>query len=153
MFPFFTAESMNMDAVIASCKTMLKVAHVDGVHPAEIALIRQFYDSCVSSESGADWPVFDVLLQQSGEPFHVNAQAFSGIPEREMVVALGIMTGFADGVLSDAEQAAIKSIAADLEISSNRVDAINSAVKDHMLAQLSHLPDAGSVAKVARELS
>ncbi len=149
MFPFFTVNSMSMTAVIAASKTMLKVAHTDGVHPDEIALIKGFYSSCVNS---GEWPAFDKLQQESSGDFHVDAKAFSSDQEREMIVALSIMTGFADGSFSAAEQAVVRAIAADLHIAPARFDEINSAVKDHMLAQLSHLPDAGSVAKVAKEL-
>ena len=149
MFPFFTTDSMTMGAVVAASKTMLKVAHTDGVHPAETALIQGFYTSCVNS---GEWPAFDKLQRESSGDFHVDAKAFSSDQEREMIVALSIMTGFADGVFSAAEQAVVRTIAADLQIAPARFDEINSAVKDHMLAQLSHLPDAGSVAKVAKEL-
>ena len=69
-----------------------------------------------------------------------------------MIVALCVMTGFADGAFSVAEHAAVRSIANDLQIAQERFDAISNGVKDHMLSQLSHLPDAGSVAKVAKEL-
>lgn len=149
MFPFFTAESMSKDAVIAATKTMLKVAVTDDVHPAEIALIQGFYNGSVE---GADWPAFDTLQQQAGTEFHVDAKAFASDQERETIVALSIMTGFADGAFSDAEQAVVRSIADDLGVAQSRFDEISDAVKDHMLAQLSHLPDAGSVAKVAKEL-
>jgi tellurite resistance protein len=163
MFPFFTVDSMSMNAVIAASKTMLKVAHTDGVHPDEIALIKGFYSSCVNSsewpafdklqqESSGEWPAFDKLQQESSGDFHVDAKAFSSDQEREMIVALSIMTGFADGAFSAAEQAVVRTIATELHIAPARFDEINSAVKDHMLAQLSHLPDAGSVAKVAKEL-
>lgn len=150
MLPSFIAvESMTKDAVIAATKTMLKVAHTDGVHPAEVALIQGFYNACAS---GAGWPAFDQLQHPSHGEFHVDAKAFAGAQDREMIVALCVMTGFADGAFSAAETAAVRSIADDLSIAPERFDAISNAVKDHMLAQLSHLPDAGSVAKVAKEL-
>ncbi len=149
MFPFFTADPMSKDAVIAATKTMLKVAATDDVHPAEIALIQGFYNGSVE---GAGWPSFDSLQQQAAGDFHVDAKAFSSDQERETIVALSIMTGFADGAFSDAEQAVVRSIADDLGVAQSRFDEINATVKDHMLAQLSHLPDAGSVAKVAKEL-
>ena len=149
MFPFLPASSMSMDAVIAASKTMLKVAHTDGVHLAEIELIRNFYNSGVE---GSEWPTFDRLLQESHSDFHVSAQAFASEQDREMIVALCVMTGFADGAFSDTERAVVLAIASDLNITPSRFTEIMEFVKDHMLAQLSHLPDAGSVAKVAKEL-
>ena len=149
MFPFLPASSMSMKAVVVASKTMLKVAHTDGVHSAEVELIRSFYSSSVE---GSEWPSFDKLLQDSSGDFHVDAQAFANEQEREMIVALCVMTGFADGALSDAERAVVLTIAGDLNITPSRLDDITEFVKDHLLAQLSHLPDAGSVAKVAKEL-
>lgn len=150
MLPFFPSEPMDKDAVVSASKTMLKVAHADGVHAAEIDLIRSFYTSGLD---GRDWPSFDKLLQEASGDLHVTAQAFSDERQRETVIALCVMTGLADGTLSDAEQAAVRSIANDLNIAPNRLTEIIDLVKDNMLAQLSHLPDAGSVAKVAKELS
>ena len=141
---------MSKDAVVAASKTMLKVAHADGVRAAEIDLIRSFYTSGIDS---GERPSFDKLLQDASKDLHVTAQAFADERQRETVIALCIMTGLADGTLSDAEQAAVHSIASDLNIAPNRLAEIVDLVKDNMLAQLSHLPDAGSVAKVAKELS
>lgn len=149
MFPFLPANPLSMKAVIAATKTMIKVAHTDGVHSAEIELIRDFYSSSV--DSGA-WPSFDTVLRESNSDFHVDAQAFANEQEREMTVSLCVMTGYADGAFSDAERAVVQTIAGDLKLAPSRFAEIMEFVKDHMLAQLSHLPDAGSVAKVAKEL-
>ena len=149
MFPFLPASTMSMEAVVAASKAMLKVASTDGVHSAEVELIRNFYRS---SAEGGEWPSFDKILQESTGEFHPGAQAFANEQEREMIVALCVMTGFADGAFSDAERAVVLAIAGDLNLAPDRFDSIVEFVKDHMLAQLSHLPDAGSVARVAREL-
>lgn len=149
MFSFFPANAISMKAVIAASKAMLNVAHADGIHSAEVELVRSFYSSSVE---GSEWPSFDKLLQDSIGDFHVDAHAFANDKEREMIVALCVMTGFADGTLSDAERAAVLTISGDLNITPSRLVNITEFVKDHMLAQLSHLPDAGSVAKVAKEL-
>lgn len=148
MIPFFTTNALSTDAVITATKTMLKVASTDGVHPAEIALIKGFYNS---GATGSDWPAFDSLSQSSAD-FKMDPKVFANDQEREMIVALCIMTGFADGSFSDKEQQVVREIGTSLNISPTRFDEINEAVKDHMLAQLSHLPDAGSVAVVAKEL-
>jgi uncharacterized tellurite resistance protein B-like protein len=140
---------MSMNAVVAASRIMLKVAHADGVHPAEVALIRSFY---TSSAEGGGWPDFDKLLQESSGGFKVDPQAFASDLEREMIVGLCVMTGFADGSFSATERAVVKAIAAELNIAPERYEEVVEFVKDHMLAQLSHLPDAASVARVAREL-
>lgn len=147
IFPLTDLNSMSSEALMGATRTMLRVARVDTMHPAEEALIRNFYTSC---SDGLGLPSFDTLLQQTG--YHMDASMFRGPAERDMVLALAVMTAYADGSFSEAEQATVKDVAADLQLPVTRVDEIADMVKDHMLAQLAHLPDAGSVAKVAAEL-
>ena len=148
MFPFLAPQSLSKNSLVAATKVMLKVARTDGLHPAEIALIEGFYSSSVSGAGSAS---FESVLQSS-EDFQVGASSFETEEEREMVVALGVMTGLADGIFSETEQTLVREIAASLGVSSERFVAIADGVKDQLLAQLSHLPDAGSVAAVAKEL-
>jgi hypothetical protein len=62
------------------------------------------------------------------------------------------MVAYADGELSQAEQAAIAQVSVHLALSEEHTAEILAQVKDTMLAQLAHLPDAASVAVVAKEL-
>lgn len=148
MFPFFAPQSLSDSSIIAASKTMLQVAKTDGIHPAEVALIKSFYEGSIST---ASHPSFDDVLTASVD-YTLAATDFASEEEREMVLALSVMTGFADGTFSDAEMQIARAIAASLNIAPARFDEINETIKDHMLAQLSHLPDAGSVAVVAKEL-
>ena len=51
-----------------------------------------------------------------------------------------------------AERTAVGRAAGNLDVASDRVEHILAQIKDYMLAHLSGLPDAGSVAVVAKEL-
>lgn len=147
MFPLLEIASLSKDAVIAATRCMLKIAQVDGIHPAEETLIQGFYSSFTTDGS---WPAYSALTQNAD--YHVEAVLFNSAQERELLLALCIMTAFADGSFTAAEQAVVKEIASDIQLSEAQFDAVNSQVKDYMLSQLSHLPDAASVAKVAAEL-
>jgi uncharacterized tellurite resistance protein B-like protein len=147
MFPFFAPQALTDSSLIAATKIMLKVAATDGVHPAEIALIEGFYNSGAI----ADGTSFASVAQAAAD-VSLTPASFSNDQEREMVVALSVMTGFADGAYSEKEHAVVRDIAVNLGVTSSRLDEIIETIKDHMLAQLSHLPDAVSVAVVAKEL-
>jgi len=147
MFPFSQIESLSNAAVLATTQAMLKIAGVDGMQPAELDLIRDFYQN--SGASGL--PAFETLQEKAPLNRHIDHHAVASAAEKEMLLALCVMTGYAGGGLSAAELASIQSIAADLGMT-DRVDVIVALVKDYMLSQLAHLPDAASVAKVAREL-
>jgi len=149
MFPAFDDVSLDADQTVAATQLLLRVAHVDGARTAEeVALIRQFYDGC---RNGApDWPAFDSL--QSGTADSDAAGHFTEPAPRDVVVATCLMVAYADGALIDKELAAVHAVAAEIGMAATRVDELLALVKDYMLAQLARLPDAGSVAAVAREL-
>ena len=148
MFPFANIETMSAGAILATTQAMLKVAGVDGVQAAELDLIHNFYQS----SGDASLPAFETLQEKAPLNRHIDRNALASPVEQQMLVALCVMTGYADGELSADEVVAIRSIATDLEMASEQVDKIIAQVKDYMLLQLSHLPDAASVARVAKEL-
>lgn len=151
MFPLTlaAADTMTTAEIVATTQAMIRIARVHGIAAAEIELIRAFYGTAAPAEGG---PSFEELLEGSGPESRIDSAALTSPANRETVVALCFLTGYADGNLSAAEADLAKSIAAELTVSPQRQEEILAAIKDQLLAQLSHLPDAGSVAKVAQEL-
>lgn len=150
MFPLMTELPFTAAQVAAATRLMLRIAHVDGAGTAEeVALIRQFYAACHDAEGC--FPEFESIAASRDEGA-VTATDFPDAGQREMIVALCLMVAYADGALSDAERTAVGLAADGLGIAPDRVEAILAQVKDHMLAQLARLPDAESVAAVAKEL-
>lgn len=150
MFPLMTELPMTPAQVVCATLLMLHVAHVDGPGTAEeVALIRQFYDACRSAS--ADFPAFETLVAGQGDA-NASTREFPDAGHRDMLVALCVMVAYADGKLSAQERAAVGQAADSLDLTSERLEQVIAQVKDHMLAQLSRLPDAASVAVVAREL-
>ena len=141
-------DAMTKDQVLALASCMLSTAHVDGVHPQEVALIRQFYDGAgvpglppfaeVEGLAGAG----DALLKKAGGD--------AGFAEQ--LVLLCFATGYADGALSAAERAHVGKIAAAAGVADARVAELLEQVKDSLIGALSHLPDAQSVAQLAKDL-
>ncbi len=147
MFPMMTDTPLTPAQISAAIRLMLHIAHVDGAKTAEeVALIRGFYDDCRAA--GTDLPAFETLA--AGHDVAAADMADAG--QRDLLVALCFMVAYADGELSDAERRAIGAVATRLEVGEVRGEAILAQVKDTMLASLSRLPDAESVAAVAREL-
>jgi uncharacterized tellurite resistance protein B-like protein len=149
MFPLLENVSLNADQSVAATRLLLRVAQVDGAKTAEeVALIRLFYEGGRNDSAG--WPAFDTLqaAPQDGEFAHTFGEA----AQRDLVIATCLMVAYADGVLTSEELAAVRAVAAQVGTSPVRVDELLALVKDYMLAHLSRLPDASSVAAVAREL-
>lgn len=131
-------------------RAMLSVARVDSVQPAEAALIGQFYET---SRNG-DMPTTATFLASStAHEFATSELAGSTAAFADTVVLMCLMTAYADGNLSAEELTHIQTIAKSLEMETTRFDAHLARVRDDLVAALSHLPDAGSVAAVVLELT
>lgn len=148
MIPFPMTHPMTAKEIVAATHALLQVARVDAACTREeIDLIRTFYQS-----NGADeaLPAFDALLAQP--PAGADALAIADSEHRDFVVALCVMVAYADGQLTDGEIRSVRNVGKALGVPAARIDDVMAQVKDHLLSQLSGLPDSGSVAKVAQEL-
>lgn len=139
----FTAAQIE---ALTAC--MLSTSNVDGVHPAETELIKQFYEA--SRDAGM--PSFADVGQ-----LHVKAMSLlQRIPAdpgfNVTLVSMCLMTGYADGTLSEAERAHVQGFARSVGVSGEDFDGILQTVRDSLLGSLAHLPDAESVATLAKEL-
>lgn len=141
-------QNLSAAQVTQLTRAMLSIARIDSIQPAEAALIGQFYESSRTS----DMPTTAAVLSDTSA---FDAEALAGSPASvaETVVLMCLMTGYADGHLSAAERAAVTSMADALEVSPARFEELLGQVRDELIGALSHLPDAGSVATVVRELT
>ena len=142
-------QNLSPAQVAQLTKAMLSVALVDGIQPAEAALIGQFYESSRS----ADMPATSTVLADTASPFDAKAFLPSSDAFADTVVLMCLMTAYADGSLSSAEREHIQSIATTLDVSPARFEAHLAQVRDELVGALSHLPDAASVAAVVQELN
>ena len=143
-------QDLSSTQVTQLTKAMLSVALVDGIHPAEAALIGQFYESSRS----ADMPITAAILATpKNHALDVEALKGSSTIFADTVVLMCLMTAYADGQLSSTEHAHIHEIATALGVDATRFEGHLAQVRDALVGALSHLPDAGSVAVVVKELT
>jgi uncharacterized tellurite resistance protein B-like protein len=134
--------------VLALTAAMLTVSHADGVHPAETQLIQQFYEG---SREG-DMPAFgDVQGTHSQASSLLKALPFE-VEFGNALVASCLMVGYADGDLTENEKLISRGLAHDYGVSAEQFDRELQVVRDALLASLASLPDAASVAALAKEL-
>jgi tellurite resistance protein len=146
--PVIQDQNLSTTQVVQLTRAMLSVAHVDGIQPAEAAMIGQFYEN---SRLG-DMPTTAAVMSDNAA-FDVSALAGSPAAVADTVVLMCLMAGYADGQLSAGERSAVESIASALDVGTSRFDELLGQVRDELIGALSHLPDAGSVAAVVRELT
>jgi len=139
---------MTKAQVLALTAAMLSTAHVDGVQPAELALIERFY-----AEAGVPGlPAFDQAAHAPDEGRAFLREAAVDHEFAEQLVLMCFMTGYADGHLSDRERAHVAAIAAEAGLAAAQVEQLHQQVKDALIGSLAHLPDAESVAALAKTL-
>lgn len=131
-------------------KAMLSVAAIDGIQPAEAALIGQFYETSRSADMSTT-----AALMASPEARQFNAADLAGSTAEfaDTTVLMCLMAAYADGHLSPAERSYVQSVATQLGVDAARFEALLAQVRDELVGALSHLPDAGSVAVVVKELA
>lgn len=143
-------QALSPQQVTQLTQAMLSVANIDGIQPAEAALIGQFYETSRS----ADMPTTAALMA-SPEACQFNAVDLAGSPAEfaDTAVLMCLMAAYADGHLSPAERTYVQTIATSLGVDAPRFEALLAQVRDELVGALSHLPDAGSVAVVVKELA
>ena len=142
-------QNLSPTQVAQLTQAMLSVALVDGIHPAEAALIGQFYESSRS----ADMPTTATALAMDSSAFDARSLLPSDAEFADTVVLMCLMAAYADGSLSAAERSHVQAIATTLGVDAARFEAHIALVRDELVGALSHLPDTASVAAVVQELN
>jgi tellurite resistance protein len=142
-------QNLSPAQVAQLTQAMLSVALVDGIHPAEAALIGQFYESSRS----ADMPTTATALAMDSSAFDARSLLPSDAAFADTVVLMCLMTAYADGSLSAAERSHVQAIATTLGVDAAHFEAHIAQVRDELVGALSHLPDAASVAAVVQKLN
>ena len=143
-------QTLSTQQIIQLTRAMLSVASVDGLQPAEGTLISQFYEASRS----ADMPTTAAAMANAGTNQFTVAELEGSTPEfADTMILMCLMAAYADGHLSAAERLHVQSIATQLKVDASRFDGLLAQVRDELVGALSHLPDAGSVAVVVKELA
>ena len=141
-------DAMSGEQVVALVACMLSTAHVNGVRPEEAALIQRFYEG--SAKPGM--PTFGSLEGSGARALVLLSKVQISEDFTDQLVLMCLMTGYADGHLSAAEHAHVLTMAASAGVSEERCAQLLVQVKDSLIHSLAHLPDAESVAALAKTL-
>ncbi|MDN3575648.1 TerB family tellurite resistance protein [Chitinimonas viridis] len=142
MFIDQTLPAFSAEQVKSSCLAMLQVARSHGLHPAESSLISGFWQQAE--------PALGVFDANTTEAFAAGLFASAG--HKQLVLDLCLACAFADGHYSAEEKVAIAAIAAQLGLPEAVVQERTAEVRVAFLSSLAHLPDAQSVAALAKGL-
>ena len=141
-------ETMTSAQLLVLVDSMLSTARIDGVHNKEVELIRGFYNE----QRKPEMPDFDAVFAATGHDPALASHLNSDPAFAEQLVLMCLMTGYADGKLSDGERAHVLGLAKQLGVAEAKFEELLLQVKDSLIASLAHLPDAESVAALAKTL-
>lgn len=145
---FFTEQELGFEHVKALAHALLAVARVDGVHDNEMALVREFYDSC--SRPGD--PRLEDIASGAFDP--VTATTLFDTPELAKLFTKSlILLAFADGTYAEAEDRLIREYAEVLGLSGDDVDGLHQATKDFLMQSLAHIKNVDALKGVLEKLS
>jgi tellurite resistance protein len=145
--PFSAPHELAFDQVKVLTHAMLAVARVDGVHDAEMRLIREFYEGC--SRKG-DPRIEDVAR---GTFDVASARPLFDTPElARLFVKNLILVALADGQFAAAEGELIRAYAAGLGLAPGDVDALHEATVEYLMSGLVHVRNLEALAEIRRSL-
>lgn len=144
---FFSHQDLSFDHVKVLATGMFDVAKVDGVHDKEMALIREFYESCARA---GDPPLEEVV--KSGLDMSAAKSLFATTELRKLFVKSLILLAFADGVYAKEEDTLIRKYAGELGLDGEAVDALHAATKEYLLAGLAHVQNIDALKEVVKRL-
>ncbi|GAB3258891.1 TerB family tellurite resistance protein [Chitinimonas naiadis] len=135
--PVFSSQQVK-----ASCLAMLAVARAHGIHSAERELIEGFWTQATPGLGS-----FDDATAETFSP-----ELFVEAGHKQLLLDLCLACAFADGHYSQEEKDVITGIAARLGLSGQALQERTAEVRVAFLSNLAHLPDAQSVAALAKNL-
>lgn len=141
--------SLSAEQMQALLACVVSTAHVDGITPPELELLDRF---CGDNQHRA---LLKDLLGKAGDIGHAKAMLAAVSADAafvEQVLLMSIMTAYADGRISDAELAHVNELGRSVGVPPSQMAELRLYVRDSLLGSLSHLPDAESVAALAKSM-
>ena len=140
--------TLGINHVQVFVQGMSTVSRCDGVHPAEMTMLRGFYDACQSDAKALTR--FDDLVRNELSLEHAR-QVLDNLGLRIEFLRSCVFLGYADGSYSKAERAKVQEFATALDVDSPTLADIEAEVADVLMQQMAPLQNIDAVREVARE--
>jgi tellurite resistance protein len=131
----------------AIARGLFAIAHADGLHEREAALIASFW-----ADAGGKFSALAEL--ERSQP--ISADDLGGILNttelRRLFVKTALLMAFADGKVSGEEKKLVREYAGKLELSAE-LSSMALEVRDFLLSQLAHLHNTNALSELAKQLT
>ncbi|MCS6913872.1 MAG: hypothetical protein RMK29_03580 [Myxococcales bacterium] len=143
---FFSEVQLDSLQAEAIARGLYAIAHVDGMHTREEALVAAFW----SDTGGSAQALSDLARHEPPSGEELGAVLYT--PElRRLFIKTGLLLALADGQVSQGERALLSQYAEALGLA-DELPRLEAGVKEYLLSHLSHLQNVEAVAQVARKL-
>jgi tellurite resistance protein len=144
---FFNEVQLEEGQAEAMARGLYAVAKVDGVHAREAALVASFYN-----ETGAHAHSLAELERRSTITVEELGAVLHSPEQRRLFIKTALLLAWADGVVTPQEQKIITDYSVGLGLSTQELASLEEAVKEYLLAHLSHVRNVEATRKVAARL-
>jgi len=141
---------LGINHVQVIVRAMYAVAKADGVHDAELVMLRGFYDDCARATNALT--SFDQLLRIPFDEMEA-ARILDNDERRSALLQSCVMLAYADGRYSAGERACVRAFADALGMAPAALATLEAAVADSLMAQLAKVSNLDALREVAAETS
>jgi tellurite resistance protein len=144
---FFAEINVEKNHAEAIARGLFAIAHSDGLHEREAALVGSFW-----ADAGGSFHALATLERSAPITGEELAAALDSAPLRQVFLKTALLMAFADGQVSEQESALVRSYADALGLTSE-LSTLEAEVKDYLLSQLAHIHNTESLAQIAKKLA
>lgn len=143
-FPEIQLEPHHAEAI---ARGLFAIAHADGMHEREAALIASFW-----ADSGGSFSALSQLERSAPIGADDLKAVLNTKPLRQLFLKTALLMAFADGKVSNEEKTLVHSYAESLELSED-LPKFTVEVKDFLLSQLAHIHNTQGLSEIAKKLT
>ncbi len=144
---FFSEINVEKNHAEAIARGLFAIAHSDGLHEREAALVGSFW-----ADTGGSFHALASLERSAAITGEELAAALDNTPLRRVFLKTALLMAFADGKVSEQESTLVRTYADALGLTSE-LSTLEAEVKDYLLSQLAHIHNSEGLAEIAKKLA
>lgn len=144
---FFPEIALSPQHAEAIARGLYTIAHADGLHEREAAIVASFWSDVGGSARG----LADLARRGPLSPAEL-ADSLDTPVVRHLFLKTALLMAFADGEVTGEESKLVRAYAEHLNME-DVLPTLELQVKEFMLAQLAHIHNSESLAEVAKKLA
>ncbi len=143
-----SAPQLGINQIQSMVRGMYELATLDGLHPAEMVMLRGFYEQCQRDAQALT--SFDDLI---AVPFDLKsaAEVLDTTERKTAFLQSCLLLAYADGSYTSSEQAHIRKFAQGLGVAAEVLATLEAQVSDTLMQQFTGVRNVEALQEVAKE--